>query len=81
LPLRRFDGAVDCIVVKVVESDLTEGAGDEKVLPSPPPIPFELTAPPTVAVVPAFEFVASERVSLFVDIVGAIDFLPIVGGW
>lgn len=60
-------------------SDLIEGAGEEKVLPSPPPTPFELTAPPTVAVVPGVDWAASETVSWLVDTVGAIDLLPIVG--
>jgi len=67
-------------VVKVVVRDLTDGAGEENVLPSPPPTPFELTPPPTVTAVPAFEGAASETVSWVVDTVGAIDLLPIVGG-
>lgn len=79
-PPRRFEGAVDCMVVNVVVRDLTDGAGEENVLPSPPPKPLELTPPPTVAAVPAFEGAASERVSWVVDTVGAIDLLPIVGG-
>ncbi len=78
-PPRRLEGAVDCIVVNVVVSDLTDGAGEEKVLPSPPPTPLELTAPPRVAVVAAFEWAASDTVSGLVDTVGAIDLLPIVG--
>ncbi len=65
-------------MVKVVVRDLTEGVGEENVLPSPPPKPFELTPPPTVAAVPAFEGAASETVSCVVDTVGAIDLLPIV---
>ena len=61
--------------------DRTDGVGDEKVLPSPPPRPFELTAPPPVIVVSAFEYAASElMVSGFVDTVGAADLFPIVGG-
>ena len=67
-------------MVKVVVIDLTDGAGEENVLPSPPPTPLELTAPPTVAVVPAFEGAASEIVSRLVDNVGAAERLPIVGG-
>ena len=68
------------MVVNVVVIDLTDGAGEENVLPSPPPTPLELTAPPAVAVVPAFECAASEIVSGLVDKVGAADWLPIVGG-
>lgn len=79
VPPKRLDGAVDCIVVKVVVSDLSDGAGEENVLPSPPPIPLELTAPPSVAVVPAFDGAASDTVSGYVDTVGAIDLFPIVG--
>ena len=69
-------------MVSVVVNDRTDGAGDENVLPSPPPTPLELTAPPTVAVVPAFECAASElTVSVFVATVGAVDLLLIVGGF
>lgn len=75
-----MEGAVDCIVVNVVVIDLTDGVGEENVLPSPPPTPLELTAPPTVAVVPAFECAASEIVSGLVDTVGAVDRLLVVGG-
>lgn len=76
-----MDGAADCIVVKVVVKERTDGVGDEKVLPSPPPTPFELKAPPAVIVVSAFEYPASELiVSGFVDTVGAADLFPIVGG-
>ena len=58
---RRFGAAPDCMVVNVVVMDRKEGAGEEKVLPSPPPSPpWELTAPPTVAAVPALEYAASE---------------------
>lgn len=67
-------------MVNVVASDRTEGAGDENVLPSPPPL--VLTPPPTVAMVPAFEYAASESaVSPFVEIVGAADLAPAVGTW
>jgi hypothetical protein len=73
-----FDGAADCTVVNVVVNDRTDGAGDENVLPSPPP--FVLTPPPTVTVVPALEYAASEiAVSPFVEIVGAADFAPVAG--
>ena len=69
------------MVVNVVVMERTEGDGDEKVLPSPPPTPFELIPPLRVAAVPVFEVRASEfTVSGFVDIVGAIDFAPMVGG-
>ena len=68
-------------MVRVVVSDLTDGAGEENVLPSPPPTPLELTAPPTVAVVPALEWAASETVSVLVDTVGVLDLLPIVGAF
>jgi hypothetical protein len=57
----------------VVVSDRTDGAGEEKVLPSPPPC--ELIPPPTVAIVPALEYAASDiAVSPLVEIVGVIDF-------
>lgn len=62
----------------MVVSDRTDGAGEEKVLPSPPPC--ELIPPPTVAIVPAFEYAASEiAVSPFVEIVGAVDFALVAG--
>ena len=75
------EGAALCIVVKVVVKDLTDGAGEEKVLPSPPSLPAVLKAPPTVAEVPALEGALSEStVSGFVESVGAVDLLLIVGG-
>lgn len=49
----RLEGAADWMVVRVVVKERTEGAGEEKVLPSPPPI--ELRGPPTVDLVPAFD--------------------------
>jgi len=61
----------------------TEGAGEEKVLPSPPVRPLELNAPPAVTVVPVFELavaVSELTVSLVVETVGAADFLLIVCG-
>lgn len=67
---------MDCTVVKVVVRDRTDGAGDENVLPSPPPFT------PAVARVPAFECAASGSeiaVSPLVDIVAAVDFAP--GPW
>ena len=80
--VNNVDGAVDCIVVKVVVIERTDGAGEENVLPSPPPTPLELIPPPSVAVVPALEGAASELiVSGFVDSVGAIDLLSMVGGF
>lgn len=70
-------GAADCIVVRVVVNDRTEGAGEEKVLPSPP-APCELTAPPAVVTVPALDCAVSDCVvSGFVDSVGAADLLPL----
>lgn len=76
-----MDGAADCIVVRVVVKERTDGVGDEKVLPSPPPTPFELNAPPAVTLVSAFEYPASELiVSGLVDTVGAADLFPMVGG-
>lgn len=43
-------GAAECIVVRVVVRDRTEGAGEENVLSLPRP---ELTPQPTVAFVPS----------------------------
>lgn len=72
-----FDGAVDWTVVRVVVSERTDGAGEENVLPSPPP--WEPTAQPEVTAVPALELAASDMVvSAFVESVGAADFVPIV---
>lgn len=68
-------------MVRVVVRERTEGVGDEKVLPSPPPLPLELKAPPAVTAVSAFEQAVSELiVSGFVDTVGATDLLPAVVG-
>ena len=63
------------MVVSVVVRERTECAGDEKVL--------SLATPPVVAVVPAFDGAISElTVSGFVDTVGAVDLLLMVGaGW
>lgn len=75
----EFDGAADCTVVRVVVRDRTDGAGEEKVLPSPPPL--ELMPPPAVADVPALENAVSDIVaSPFVERVGATDFLPFAMG-
>lgn len=70
------------MVVRVVVSDRTDGAGDENVLSAPrPEMPH-----PTVAFVPspedgACEGAASEcATSGSVETVGAIDLLPMVGG-
>jgi hypothetical protein len=74
-------GAAECIVVRVVVKDRTDGAGDEKVL-SPWPV---LIPPPMVADVPAADDApcegAASECGPSVDIVGAEDLLPMVGGW
>jgi hypothetical protein len=73
--------AAECIVVRVVVKDRTDGAGDEKVLSAPRPV---LTPPPTVADVPAADDAplegAASECATSVDIVGADDLLPIVRG-
>ena len=62
-------GAALWMVVRVVVKDLTECAGDEKVLFLSPSV-FA-----AVALVPAFEFAASDaEVSAVVESVGALDF-------
>lgn len=63
----------------MVVKDRTDGAGDEKVLPSPPS--WELSPPPPVANVPAlWEYAASEvAVSPLVETVGAVDFALAAG--
>ena len=71
------------MVVRVVVSERMEGAGEEKVLPSPPVRPLELRAPPAVTVVPAFESavaVSELTVSAVVATVGAADFLLMACG-
>jgi hypothetical protein len=74
-------GAAECIVVRVVVKDRTDGAGDENVL-SPRPEP---TPPPTVADVPAADDAPCEGVASegrpSVDIVGTEVLLPMVGSW
>jgi len=73
---RMVFGAVDWIVVRVVVIERTEGAGDEKVLPSPP-ASCVLMVPPPVVTVPALDLPVSEfMVPGFVAIVGAMDFAP-----
>lgn len=67
--------------MRVVVKDRTDGAGEENVLSFPRP---ELTPHPTVVFVPlpddaAWDCAASECATS-VDIVAAIDLLPIVGG-
>ena len=73
-------GAAECIVVRVVVKDRTDGAGEENVL-SPWPV---LTPPPIVADVPAPDDApcegAASECGPSVDIVGAEDLLPMVGG-
>jgi len=72
----------ECMVVRVVVRERTDGAGDENVLSAPLP---ELT-PPTVALVAppddaAWEGAASEcATSGSVEFVCAIDLFPMVGG-
>ena len=48
------------MVVRVVVKDRTDGAGEENVLPSPPPRPLEAIVPPPVVQVPAFDRSASD---------------------
>lgn len=71
--------AAECIVVRVVVRDRTDGAGDEKVLSAPRPV-----LPPTVAFVAPPEDVvwegAASEWATSVDIVAAVDLFPIVGG-
>jgi hypothetical protein len=72
------EGAVECTVVRVVVMDRIEGAGDEKVLPSPPPWVLNPSVP--VVNVPALEYAASENAaSPLVEIVGAADFALVRG--
>jgi hypothetical protein len=66
------------MVVRVVVSDRRDGAGEENVLPAPLPV---LGPPPTVADVPPPDEAPCEcPASTSVDIVGATDRFPIVGG-
>lgn len=71
----------ECIVVRVVVRERTEGAGDENVLSAPCPV--VLSPHPFVAFVAcpdegACEAAASECAA--VDTVAAIDLFPMVGG-
>jgi hypothetical protein len=83
LPVARAPAALECMVVRVVVRDRSDGAGDEKVLSAPLPV---LGPPLTVADVLApddatCDCAASEwATSASVDIVGATDRFPIVGG-
>lgn len=76
-------GPTDWIVVKVVVKDRTDGAGEEKVLS--PPL-RESRPPPAVRLVPVTDDAMCEGawmewlVSWSVDMVGAIDIPPAVGG-
>lgn len=64
----------------MVVNDRTDGAGDENVLPSPPPV--EPIPPPTVAIVPVLEYAASDiAVSALVEMVGAVDLALVAGIW
>lgn len=72
------EGAVECTVVRVVVIDRIEGAGDEKVLPSPPPWVLNPSVP--VVNVPVLEYAASENAaSSLVEMVGAADFALVTG--
>ena len=78
-------GASDCIVVRVVVSERTDGAGDEKVL-SPPrrdsKPPFAVRLVPARDDAPCDTAVMDREVyvSWSVETVGAIDRPPVVGG-
>lgn len=79
LTLSRPDGAVDCIVVRVVVKLRSEWLGEENVLLRPSPSRL-LSPPPIVFEVPALEKPASEWiVSGFVARVGAADLLLRMG--
>jgi hypothetical protein len=63
--LSTFEGALDCIVVKVVVRECSDPCGEEKVLP-----------PPTKLLVPVSAFDRAEwTVSGTVATVGAVDLL------
>ena len=68
-------GAAECMVVRVVVSDRTDGAGDENVLSAPRP---ELTPPSTVVFPPPDEAPCDGAASSTEAF--AVDLLPIVGG-
>jgi hypothetical protein len=65
-PPSTWDGALDCMVVRVVVRECSEPLGDEKVLP--PPI---IWLPPAVSVLER----AERTVSGTVATVGAVDLL------
>jgi hypothetical protein len=69
--LRIFEGALDCIVVRVVVREWSEPCGEEKVLP---PL-LKLVMP-----VSALDLVEC-TVSGFVATVGAVDLLLLAGAW
>jgi hypothetical protein len=71
-------GVAECMVVKVVAKERTEGAGEENVLSTPrPELPIVVfVAWPEDA---AWEAAASEC-AISVEIVAAVDLFPIVGG-
>lgn len=62
-----FDGALDCIVVKVVVRERSEWLGEEKVLPPPSVLPVALD-------------LAECTVSTLVATVGAVDLLLLCKG-
>jgi hypothetical protein len=72
-------GATVCIVVSVVVSDRTDGAGEEKVL-SPPLRPFAVRLVPASDASPCEGAIMERHVPCSVDTVGAIERLPVVGG-
>lgn len=83
LPIAGGPAALECIVVRVVVKDRSDGAGEEKVLSAPLPV---LGPPLTVADVltpddaPCDCATSECATSASVDMVGATDRFPIVGG-
>ncbi len=68
-------GAIDCMVVRVVVNERTDGEGEEKVLPSTPSA-SELMPALAALLAPPLDCAVSElRVSGFVDRVGAAELL------
>jgi hypothetical protein len=68
---KTLEGALDCIVVKVVVSERSEWFGEENVLP-----------PPTVLLFPVSALDLPEcTVSGCVATVGAVDLLLLASGW
>lgn len=82
-PLIAAAGASDCIVVRVVVRDRTDGAGDENVL-SPPrrePAPLIVRLVPAIDdAAPALGASTDRGVPWSVETVGATDKAPAVGG-